>query len=351
MTGGHSSILPPPIGLNEGGFAGHDSSLEKDAIQKMLGFDSRYGSRLKLPKRIRDRRPQHSSGGRLLRRLGFESLESRWLLATFTDNSPTLNLVLATNDQVAIASTGTAYTLTLASDTWTGTNGANVSGNGTSTLTVTSAGLAAFTTGITITDTGSAGGDSVTFVDSQASAYFNNFHLTLTNSAATGLAFNGTSAFASTVSLTAAVNGNVTINSGATVNLLSGALTLESTGTNTSLTASGNIVTQGGPVTLQATGNVTVRHGNIINSGSGNLTLAADVTAAGAGDDGVGTLAISSGATVVTTGTITLRGATESVDTSSNPAVVGASRSLATAPAPSIPRHILARSPGLRLKR
>ena len=68
-----------------------------------------------------------------------------------------------------------------------------------------------------------------------------------------------------------------------------------------------------------------------INSGSGDLTLAADVTAAGAGDDGTGTLTIASGATVTSTdpqaNAITLRGADVSIDTSLNPAVVGGQHS------------------------
>ena len=59
------------------------------------------------------------------------------------------------------------------------------------------------------------------------------------------------------------------------------------------------------------------------------MTLAADVTASGVGDDGIGTLSIDA-ATVTTTGTITLRGADVNIDTSSNPAVVGATRSLGT---------------------
>jgi hypothetical protein len=58
-------------------------------------------------------------------------------------------------------------------------------------LTITSAGVAAFTGGIAITDTGSTGGDGVTFNTSQAFGYFNSFVITLSNSSATGLTFNG----------------------------------------------------------------------------------------------------------------------------------------------------------------
>src|SRR5271163_3216056 len=89
------------------------------------------------------------------RRLGFQQLEERHLLATFVDVAPSLNLVFGTNQDVSVISTGAAYSLTLSTGTWSGTNDSDVSGNGLSTLTVTSAGLGAFTTAINITDTGS----------------------------------------------------------------------------------------------------------------------------------------------------------------------------------------------------
>ena len=123
-----------------------------------------------------------------------EQLEERWLLATFTDAAPTLNLVLGSNQQAAIISTGSTYQLSLNTGSWSGNDDTNVAGNGSSTLTVTNAGLGAFTTAINITDTGSTGGDSVTFNNS--SAYVNSFSIQLTNSAATnGLAFSGNTTF------------------------------------------------------------------------------------------------------------------------------------------------------------
>jgi sugar lactone lactonase YvrE len=267
------------------------------------------------------------------RSLTLERLENRCLLATFTDAAPALNLVLAANQNVGVSSSGTAYTLTLNSGTWSGTNDPNISGNGTSTLSVTSAGLSAFTSGVNITDTGSTGGDGVTFNDSGTSGYLNSFVITLSHSSATGLAFNGATTFENSAALTAAVNGAVGINSTAVLTSQAGSIALSSTGTNTALTAGGNVISTSGPVTLQTTGTLTINSGITINSGSAPLTLAADVTAAGAGDDGVGTLSINADATVVTTGTITLRGADVNIDTSSNPAVVGATRSgFATTP-------------------
>ena len=75
----------------------------------------------------------------------------------------------------------------------------------------------------------------------------------------------------------------------------------------------------------------------MIDSGAGRSQLAADVNADGTGNDGgVGTLSIGAGATVTSTNpaadAITLRGADINIDTSANPAVVGALRQLNTTP-------------------
>ena len=87
---------------------------------------------------------------------------------------------------------------------------------------------------------------------------------------------------------------------------------------------------------LRATGNLTVDSGAIVQTGTGTISLAADVKADGTGDDGVGTLSINAGATVTSTNStasaITLRGADIDIDTSANPAVVGAQRVLSTTP-------------------
>ncbi len=87
-------------------------------------------------------------------------------------------------------------------------------------------------------------------------------------------------------------------------------------------------------VDLRATGNLTVDSGATLQTGTGTISLAADTKADGSGDDGTGTLSIGAAATVVSTSTsasaITLRGADVDIDTSANPAVVGAIRSLAS---------------------
>jgi hypothetical protein len=89
-------------------------------------------------------------------------------------------------------------------------------------------------------------------------------------------------------------------------------------------------------VDLKATGNLTIQGGAIVTTGTGTISLSADVKADGAGDDGIGTLSINAGATVTSTNAtdsaITLRGADIDIDTSADPAVVGASRQLSTTP-------------------
>ncbi|HEY5314127.1 MAG TPA: hypothetical protein VIK18_16465, partial [Pirellulales bacterium] len=93
-----------------------------------------------------------------------------------------------------------------------------------------------------------------------------------------------------------------------------------------------NFIAYGPSPTIDVTArtNLVVALGGTLNAGSGPILLGADLTSAETGDNGVGTLSISAGATVTTTGTITLRGADVSIDTSSNPAVVGANRVLGT---------------------
>ena len=252
-------------------------------------------------------------------------------MASFADSGTSLSLVLGTNENVAITSTGSTYSLSLgATGTWSGTNDTNVTGNGSSTLTVTNSGLTAFTAGINITDAGSGGGDAVVFNDSTTSTYANSFSITLVNSSSgastPGLAFNGATTFSSNSTLTASVNGDVIINSGATLTTYSGTVSLLATGANAPLTVNGNLISRYGTLTLQATGAVTVGADATVNSGNGGMTLAADVTASGTGDDGIGTLTISAGATVtssnISSNAIILRGADVNISTGGNPAVI-----------------------------
>ena len=204
-------------------------------------------------------------------------LEDRVQPAAFAEAGTTLSLVLGTNEKVDIVSTGPTYTLALTSGTWSGTDNANEAGNGTSRLTVTSPGITAFTTGLDITDTGSAGGDAVTFDASQlVRAYTNNITIDLTHSSAgagtPGLAFLGHTTFANGVGLIAAVNGDIVVNAGGGINMAGGALSLSATGTNAPLTLNGGILNTTGSVVLRAAGAVTEAAGVTINT-SGTVEL------------------------------------------------------------------------------
>ncbi|HPM80849.1 MAG TPA: autotransporter-associated beta strand repeat-containing protein, partial [Candidatus Anammoximicrobium sp.] len=191
-------------------------------------------------------------------------LEDRRLLASFLDANPTLSIDLnAASENVALVSNGTSYTLTLnGANTWTGANTANVTGNGTGTLTVTAAGLAAFNT-VNITD--SASGCAVTFGNSGANAYSDDFNIVLDNSPAGQITFNGASSFG-TSSLSASTMAGLVVSSGATVTA-SSPVTLAAD----SMDIQGTITSNGG-ITLQpATPSRTIG----LNSGTGdfNLTL------------------------------------------------------------------------------
>ncbi len=244
--------------------------------------------------------------------------------ATFIDNSPSLSITLNTNAQVAISTTGTSYQFTLVSGLWGGTNDANLTGSGSSTLTVTSAGISAFTSSIQISDAGGSGGNSVIFADSGTAAYLNDFDLSLSKTS-DNLAFNGSSAFTGVNGIYADLPGSITIGPGS-LTTVNGSLTLNSLGTNSTLSIGGNVLSQSGSLDLGATGNVTVDEGVMINSGAGSLTLSADANGYGAVADGIGTLSIAPGATVISanssTSSITLSGANISIDTSNNPATI-----------------------------
>ena len=187
---------------------------------------------------------------------GFERLEDRTLLATFTDAHPTLTLTLAANDAVGIVANTSTYTLALTSGTWSGTNDGNVTGNGTATLTVQET---AFNQ-VNLTDTGA--GTSVTFNDSGSNSYASSFDVALTNSAAGPIAFNGATSFTGSNALSASTSDFIVANSGASITTVSGGITLSanqqtsSTGGNFIGINVNNATVQSatGPITLSGTG-------------------------------------------------------------------------------------------------
>jgi hypothetical protein len=147
-------------------------------------------------------------------------LEDRTPPATFSEAGVTLNLDLAAGEQVGVVANAASYTLTLTGGTWTGSNSFNVTGNGTSTLTVTPFGLLAFTT-VNLTDSGAGAG--VAFADSGANPYGDNFTVTL-DSGSAGVTLTGASAFGVNA-LSVTTDRNIAVGGGANVSTTGGNLT------------------------------------------------------------------------------------------------------------------------------
>src|SRR5262245_14561687 len=205
--------------------------------------------------------PSRSPRRRTLLRV--TALEDRTTPATFTEAGTTLNLDLKVfNSWLGIVSAGTSYTLTLIGDTWSGTDTANVTGNGTATLTVTPAGLAALTA---VNVTSSDDGVRVTFNDSGANAYSDDFNVTLDGTpGAFSVAFVGATSFGAsdlTVDVTGAIQlagtGTVLTSSTGDLTLKANARAAATPGDFTGIAVADNAlvqVTGSGALTLQGRG-------------------------------------------------------------------------------------------------
>jgi hypothetical protein len=157
-------------------------------------------------------------------RLSLERYEDRITPATFSEAGAILNLDFnTTNEAVSYVSKGTSYTLTLTGTTWEGTDTANAIGNGTTTLTVTTAGLTAIDT-VNLTD--SAAGTAVTFADSGANSYSDTFNVTLDDAAAGAINFKSATSFTGGASLSASASRNIAVNPGASLSVANGNLSL-----------------------------------------------------------------------------------------------------------------------------
>ncbi len=188
-----------------------------------------------------------------------------------------------------------------------------ISGSGTVTLTSTagsisqSAAITAATlvanaaTGITLNNSGNG-------VSSFTASNSSSGNISLTNNAT--LAVAGITQVGSGT-VTVANTGALTV-SGAVSTSGSGAMTFTASGSDVAMNVNAGVSSVNGPMTFYATGNLTVGTGVTLNSSTAALTLGADVTAAGAGDNGTGTLSIN-GTAGVYGGTITLRGADEDI--------------------------------------
>ncbi len=133
--------------------------------------------------------------------------------------------------------------------------GTAFAGFGTTTLNLSAAGIAQYTTGITINDAGS--GTAVTFNDSGTNAYGNNFNIALTNAGAGAITFNGNSTFGA-FNLQATTTHNIAVNAGAITS------------------SSGNITLQANQQATPTTGNfngISVANSSIQSTGTGIVTL------------------------------------------------------------------------------
>ena len=230
-----------------------------------------------------------------------ESLESRVLLAAYAGSGTTMTLTLASNETVTVVSTGSnTYTFTLASGTWSGsgtTTGMSASG---ATLTANSTAKSTFSSFV-ITKAASTAGNDVIFGNS-ASAYTDNFSVTLTGSGLADIVkFNGSTSFSSSNTLTVTTNTDIEFVSGAVVQSVNGniSLTANSAGTSTGtftglLMNSATLKTTGtGNISITAKGGATVvtvggNEGIAVNS-STISTVSGSISLTGSGGSYNGT--------------------------------------------------------------
>ncbi len=151
-------------------------------------------------------------------RFRFELLEDRRLLATFSESSGILQIDLAANESLAVSSAGASYNLALSGGTFSGTDSANVTGNGTVSLSV----IAAAFTEVKIDDSGT--GVNVNFNNSGVNTYTSSFTVTLDSTAPGSSTFNGATAFVGNSSLFVQA-GSVTANISSVVSVVNGNLT------------------------------------------------------------------------------------------------------------------------------
>ncbi|SFJ10690.1 beta strand repeat-containing protein [Planctomicrobium piriforme] len=227
-------------------------------------------------------------------RFSSEILEQRTLLAAVLDAGATLTIELAANEQLSIVSQGTSYAFSSNSQNFVNSgvaDAADFTGFGINALTLTD--LAQYST-IQIIDAG--GGTSVVFNDSGANTYSDAFNITLNNgAAATGLKFNGTSAFGDSP-LTASIDTGIQFTAGSLVSTANGGLAFTANAARTSpgisqgislvsaqllTTGTGGIVlngsaTQAGPALGSRTG-VSITNGDIRSTqnspGAGAITI------------------------------------------------------------------------------
>ena len=267
----------------------------------------------KLPEPGRHRQGRKRKGSTI--RLRLEELEDRLVPATISDGgTSTLSIVLATNENLTIASTGTSYTFS-SNQVFTTKSGTDPANQNTAfsglpfSPTLTSKGIAQYSTAINITDSGP--GATVTF---HGGSFANNFNVNLSNASAGDVFFNNNNSFG-TVNLQAATTLTIQVSSPFNLSSSSGNITLQGNqqSTNSSgnpavyvlgtvqCTGSGNVTVQGSNSTGKGQGVYVANTGSIIGGTTGNLSIS------GTGSDGVyiasgGGIVSSNGGNVQVTG-------------------------------------------------
>lgn len=202
---------------------------------------------------------------RKYRRLRLEVLEDRLAPATFSQNGTVITLTLnSLNEAVQIhASSANHYALSSTAN-FTGNVNApsSVSGTGTTSATLVTSGV----TQISMVDAG-FGGASVTFTDSTAS-YAEFMVVSLTNSGAGPIEFQGASTFDG--NLTANTTNNITFDLGSAVTM-NGTGNVQAQGANTTVAFNGNLVVN--------SVNLKVKAGQTISQGPGVLNTASTTVA------------------------------------------------------------------------
>ena len=239
-----------------------------------------------------------------------------------------LTISLATNQTLGIVSTGNNYIfssnglLAAVGQTDPANQSSSFVGLGTTTLTMTSAGIAHYTGGIEIIDSGN--GAAVTF---NGGAYTNNFDVLLSNPLTGTITFNGTDSFGN-FNLHAATRQGIIVSNGALVSSINGNIAIQANTQAVTTSGDFNGVTVNGG-TVQSTGNgqllvqgvgggggnggesgVLVENGGTISGANGNVQIIGQGTSSSGVFSGSNYGVYIAGGSVTSTGngTVTVQG-------------------------------------------